>query len=273
MRLLVAILILAACGCPGPKYPQPSGMGDSAAVIAKLGEARSRAKTFRAEAISDYWIGKDRIKGAVLMMATPEAKLRFNGLSPAGEDVLLDLACNGADYVYVNKQENCQLVGPCNGESIAQLLHVPLEPDDFFYLALGMTPVMEGATGKVTWDGKKGQEVLELKGTGGSQTVVIDARDGRFDVLKSELRDGDGKLVWSVEHKDYGDVQGQDNPATRLRLPGKSRFQSGREKSDAIVEWKKWAFNLGLPAQGFTLAPVDGLPTCGAAAPAAKPKR
>ena len=51
MRALIPIAVVLGCGCPGggAKYPQPKDMGDAAAVIAKLGDARARAKTFKAE--------------------------------------------------------------------------------------------------------------------------------------------------------------------------------------------------------------------------------
>src|SRR6185503_1517845 len=106
--------------------------------------------------LSDYWLGDKRLKGEVRMMGTPDAKVRFNALSPAGGDVLLDLACDGTNFVLIDKQNNCALTGPCDASSIAQLIRVPLAPDDFFYLAIGQTPTLDGAKGKVTWDSKRG---------------------------------------------------------------------------------------------------------------------
>ena len=82
-------------------------------------------------------------------MGTPGAKVRFHALSPAGGNVMLDLACDGTSFVLVDGQRNCVRTGPCDETSIAQLLRVPLAPDEFFYLALGLTPVLEGATGHV----------------------------------------------------------------------------------------------------------------------------
>lgn len=266
MRTLVPILLIAACSaCPGGGFQPPKTMPNAEQVIAKLEAGRATAKSFRAETISDYWLGSERLKGEVRMMGTPGAKVRFHALSPAGGDILLDLACDGASFVYLDKQNNCALTGPCNGASIAQLMRVPLEPDDFVYLALGQTPVLPGATGTVTWDSKHGHELVELTAGGGSQSIVIDARDGRWDVIKSELRGSDGKMIWLVENKDFAEVTAEDS--TKMRVPGASRFRSPGEKSDVIVEWKTRVINGALPDAAFVLPSPEGLPTCGAATP------
>ncbi|MBL0214771.1 MAG: hypothetical protein IPQ07_12910, partial [Myxococcales bacterium] len=51
-------------------------------------------------------------------------------------------ACDGQNFAYVDKQNNCQLSGPCDRRSdrIAAL-RLELEPEDFIYLALGTVPV------------------------------------------------------------------------------------------------------------------------------------
>ena len=61
-------------------------------------------------------------------------------------------------------------------------------------------------TGTVTWDSSAGLERVELKAAVGSQTLVIDARDGHWDIRKSELRNAAGKMIWSVENTDFGTV-------------------------------------------------------------------
>ena len=176
---------------------------------------------------------------------------------------MLDLVCDGVDFAYLDKQRNCALTGPCNGESIAQLLRVPLEPDEFFALAVGQTPVLSDATGTVTWDGKRGHEQVELRSAAGEQTIVLDARDGRYDVVRSERRGADGKLIWSVEHKEFDELVGDDTPPTTLRVPGKSRFRSPAKNSDVIVEWLERDLNAPLPAPAFKLFPTEGLAVCG----------
>jgi hypothetical protein len=134
-------------------------------------------------------------------------------------------------------------------------LRVPLAPDDFFYLALGQTPLVDGATGPVTWDAGRGYLVAELTAPSGAQSIEIDARDGRFDVVRSELRDPAGNLVWAVDNKDFTVVDG-------LRVPGSNRFRASGQKSDAIVEYRERDVNVVLPAQAFVLPNITDLPVC-----------
>jgi hypothetical protein len=262
MRTLVWAVILAACSaCPGRGYDAPKPMPTTAQVTARLAAGAAQAKTFRATTVSDYWLGTKRLKGEVKMMGMPGAKVRFNAMDPMG-NVVLDLACDGVNFVLVDHQNNCTLSGPCNADSIARLLRVPLSPDDFFTIAVGQTPVLPGATGTVTWDSDKGREILELAVDGASQRIEIEARDGNRDVVKSELSGADGKMVWSVENKAFDELTGDDTPPTTMRVPGRSWFRSPGQHSDVIVDWNERDLNAELPEQAFILVPPAGLPAC-----------
>jgi len=228
-------------------------------IVARLAKERGARKSFSAASTMDYWLGKDRVKGDVMVMGTDQRQVRFNGLDPTG-GVLADMACNGADYVFVDMKNNCQRTGPCNRESIAQLLRIELEPDDFLHLALGTPPVIDQATGTVTWDSNKGYERVALEGPSGKQTIVIDARDGRWDVVASELVGRDGKIVWSVENADF--VAVKDEAGVEHRLPGKTRFKSPQQQQDLLVDWKERRVNLAIDATKFTVPVPPGLPGC-----------
>lgn len=262
---LLSAVALAAAACPGPtRYVRPAGGGDVAAILAKLEQARSAKTSFRGASVMDYWLGKDRVKGAMLVMGALGAKVRFNALSPAGESVMADLACNGRNFVLVDFQNNCMLAGPCNRDSIGQLLRLSLEPDDFFHLALGQTPVLPEATGSATWDASTGQERLELTSAAGSQTIVLDGREGRWDVLSSELRDPAGQPLWKVENTSFAVLQ--DAAGKAHRVPGKTRLVQAAQKADLIVEWEDRELNVELDATRFELTAPEGLPQCGAKA-------
>lgn len=264
---------VALTGCPsgGGSYVQPKGTETVEAVVAKLEQGRQATRSFRGASVMDYWLGKDRVKGSMLVMGELGAKVRFNALSPAGESVMADLACNGRDFVLVDFQNNCMLTGPCSRDSIAQLLRISLTPDDFLQLALGNTPVLPEATGKVTWDSSKGHQVVELAGSAGSQRIEIDARDQRWDVLSSELKDAGGNVVWKVENTDFSSVK--DAAGADRRVPGKSRLTQPAQKADLLVEWEERALNVPLGADKFELTPPAGLPECGAKpAPAPAPQ-
>jgi hypothetical protein len=262
MRLVLLGLVLLA-GCPGPKgtqrpYPEPKAE-DLVARIAKQREAR---KAFSAESTMDYWLGKDRVKGTVLVMGTAGKKVRFNALSPAGGDVIADMACDGTNFTYIDKQNNCQLAGPCDRQSIGSLLRLELEPEDFIHLALGTVPVPAYDKGTVTWDGTSGHERLTLTGPSGTQTIVLDAREGRSDIVASDLKNAAGKTVWSVENAEFDAVK--DAAEGEHRLPAKTRFKSPQENADLLVEWGDRTVNPTIDDAKFIVQVPPGLPMCGA---------
>jgi len=261
---LLAVFLLAACPNGGAKFPQPPTVASVKDVTAKLDEARKARTSFRVETLMDYWLGKDRAKGTVYVMGTSARQVRFNAVKPDGS-VLIDMACNGTEFSYVDFQNNCHLAGPCNKSSIASLLRVELEPDDFHQLAQGTPPTMENATGTVTWDASKGYARVKLEGPAGTQSLVIDARENRFDVLSAELVK-DGKVVWSVENTDFRTVA--DAKQVNHRVPGKTRFKSPQQQADLLVEWKddERAINLSLEATKFTVPIPAGLAACGGTA-------
>lgn len=209
----------------------------------------------------DYWLGKQRAKGTVLVMGTAKRQVRFNAVKP-DDTVLIDMACDGESFTFVDFQNNCQLAGPCTKQSIGQLLRVDLEPDDFHHLAQGTPPVLANATGTVTWDDKQGYERIALQGPGGKQTIVVDRRDNRADVLSSELVDPVGKVVWSVEFTDFQAIK--DEAGVEHRMPGKTRFKSPTQGADLIVDWKSEnrAINLVIPPARFTVPIPAGLRPC-----------
>ena len=155
------MLLILACGCPskgGTQRPYPTPAVET--VTEKLAAARKALTSFRGESTMDYWLSGQRAKGEVLVMGTVGKKIRFAALSPAGGSTIAEMACDGANFVYIDIQNNCSLTGPCDARSVAMFFGIELEPDDFLHLALGTPPVIENATGTVTWDGSRGVEKI-----------------------------------------------------------------------------------------------------------------
>ncbi|MBV8759822.1 MAG: DUF4292 domain-containing protein [Deltaproteobacteria bacterium] len=259
MRFALLLLVLAACpgggGSGGVNRPYPAPTADD--LVARLAKKRAELTSFTADSMMDYWLANQRAKGEVLVMGTPGAKVRFAALSPAGGSTLAEMACDGKSFVYVDYQNNCALTGPCDKTSIAQFFRIELTPDDFFHLAVGTPPVIDGATGTLTWNASGGTEQLTLKAASGTEKLTIDMKSGRFDVLDSELVGADGKTVWSVANADFTDVDGH-------RVPGKTRFKSPNNSEDLLVEWgTDRKLNTPLEDAKFVLQPPAGLPMCG----------
>lgn len=269
MRLASLLAVVALAGCPSKtaKYPQPKDRVED--VVAKLAAQRDARKSFSAESVMDYWFNGNRLKGTVLVMGTAPRQVRFNALSPQGDSTLADMACDGTNFSYVDMQNNCQLTGPCNRTSIANLLQVEMEPEDFLRLALGTPPVVASAKGSLKWDAEKGHQLVTLESPEGTQTIEIDARDGRTDVLKSALVDPAGKVAWSVENADFVEVT--DEAGTKHRLPKKTRFKTAKSQADLLVEWGDRKVNRTNDPSKFTVPIPPGLPVCGGQPATAKP--
>ena len=263
MRMVpaVSLVLLLACGCPKGTTPRPYPEPKVEELLGRLAATREHVTSFSAETVMDYWMDSERVKGTVLVMGAAGSKVRVNALSPAGNDTIADLACDGVRYSFIDKNKNCRLAGACSRETIAQLFGVALAPDDFVQLAVGATPVIAGATGTVRWDGKAKHEVLELTGDGGrTQTIVLDARDGRADVVSSEVKGADGTQEWRIDNSGFESVDDANRIA--FRVPGKSRLRSPGEKADLLVEWKQRALNLPLGDDKFVMDVDPSIALC-----------
>jgi hypothetical protein len=262
--LLAAGLLALAPGCPARGIKQPGPTPEVEQVLADLQATRDRTRSFRAESVMDYWVGREKVKGTVLVMGRQSARLRFKALNPDAGSTAVELACDGPSFEYIDFHNNCQLTGPCTGDSIAQLLGVSLEPDDFLFLAVGTSPVIgPDPRGQVTWDGKQGAWIVELTSADNQwqQRLVLDGRNGRSgDVLESTVRNARGEIEWKLTNRDFAAVKATDGQP--FRVPGKTRFEQPQEKADLIVDWKKRELNLELESHLFQMS-VPEIPRCG----------
>ena len=258
---LAAVVAALLCGCPTQDAKRPYADPQVEDLLARIAATRDQVTSFSAKTVMDYWMNDERVKGTVLIMGTGGAKVRINALSPAGETVIADLACDGSQYIFVDNAKDCHTTGPCSRDTIAAMFQIALAPDDFVQLAVGATPVIPGATGAVRWDGKGRHEILELKGSDGrTQTIVLDARDGHADVVSSEVKTADGTQEWRIDNTGFSTVK--DAAGMDRRVPGKSRFRSPGEKADLVVEWKDRSLGAELTDDKFTRDIPEGLAIC-----------
>jgi hypothetical protein len=263
-----AALALAACSHGPSKRPYAPITVEE--LLARITATADQVTSFRAnDTTMDYWLNDERVKGTVAIMGTTGARVRIQALSPAGESTMSDLACDGTDYAFLDLNKNCQLSGPCSKDTIAAMLRVALAPDDFMTLAVGATPIIPGATGTVRWDAGTGKEVLELTGDGGrTQQIVLDARDGRADVISSEVKTAAGVQEWRIDNTGFSTIK--DAAGAPRRVPDKSRFRSPGEKSDLIVEWNQRELGLEIPAESFQME-LPGVASCSSGPAAPRP--
>lgn len=264
-----ASLTASACSCT-KSVPQPHAPPTLAEVLDALAERRALARGFNHTSTMDFWSGEDRVKTSVYVMGETGSKVRMNALDPAGGTTMADLACDGASFAFVDFQHECQLSGPCNEESIAQLMRVRLAPDDFVLLALGQPALLPGELkGSVKWDGDGGAWIVEVAAADGRKQRLELSGDGqrRWDVKAATVWQADGALDWKLTQKDFGEVKAADGAA--LRMPGKLRFEQPSAKADLIVEWDERQLNPALGPEKWQLTPPEGLRECGRKAPSA----
>jgi hypothetical protein len=261
MRAFIALVLFAAA-CGGGdyvrKYPEPS----VDKVVGHVQQQTDKVTSFQSESKMDYWLKKNRVRGTVLLLGKPGAHLRFNAENPTGGNVAVDLACDGVGYQMIDYNNNCQAVGPCTKDTIAALFKVALDPDDFYALAVGSTPVIPNPTGKVKWDENEGHEVLTLQSGNKqwSQVIVLDGRDQRWDVLESTVYDRFGEVEWKLENKSFYEVKTANGDT--VRVPKKTKFVQPKQKADLAIIWKEHAFNMPLNQAKFTMQIPAGLAQC-----------
>jgi hypothetical protein len=251
-----AVLLAAACCGPKGAVQQPKEQLTVPQIVDGLDKARAALTSFRGDSTMDYWVSGQRMKGEVLVMGKVGKFVRFAALSPAGGSTIVEMACDGTNFAYVNYQDNCALSGPCNAQSVAMFFRIELEPDEFLHLALGTPPTVANPTGNVTWDGGRGVWKVDLKGDDGAQKLSIDKNN---DVVDSEMVGPDGKTRWSVANTDFAKRDGSGD----RRVPGKTRFKSPAQNQDLLVEWNQFEANAQIPDSKFQLQIPQGLPTCG----------
>lgn len=225
---------------------------------------QGRAQSFRANTVMDYWLGENRQKGTVKIMAKRGKKMRVNALNPAGDSTAMDFACDGANFQMVDFIADCQLTGPCDAMSVEQFFRIRIEPDDFIDIATGGAPILGTVTdgSKVaTWDGKLGAEQLPLVSPANHQTVWLGGRAHGWAVMRTDVSDGAGKLIWRLENKAFSTITAGEQA---YYVPGKSRFRSPDADSDLIIEWASRVINLDIPDDKFSVNIPEGLPQCGA---------
>lgn len=269
MRRLVAVaVVLAATGCPGSNIPEPANRPTIEALLDHLQREQEAIVAYKTDSEMEYWVKSDRVKADVLLMGKRGARVLMKALSPAGGDTLADLGCDGTSFTMVDYHRNCYLDGPCDQTSIAHLLRIRLDPDDFLLMAAGTTPVIEGPSGTIDWDSKHGHWVVKLidDNATATQTLHLSGTAQQWDVLMSEKRDARGNIDWRLTNKEFKPITGADGQP--YRLPARSRLEQPREKGDLTVRWLderngvKRVVNLDLNQTLFSVPVPSGLNRC-----------
>jgi outer membrane lipoprotein-sorting protein len=251
LAVVVALLPLVA-GCPKPAvrpYPPPS----ADELMTALRTRAEHLKTLRMTAKVDHMAnGGERVRIKVNMLLARGGKLRFEADSPLG-GALATLTSDGTQFSLLDMRSNRFLTGPAKACNVARLIRLSIAPDDVVAVLMGGAP-LDGTVKSVGWDPNHGgREVLTLSlPDGGEETIQLDARDKRWDVMRAERRDAAGKVQWRVTNdnfKDYGDV----------RLPEVEDVEEPPHGADAEIKLRSVEPNLDIKDELFRLPPPQGV--------------
>ena len=253
LAVVVALLPLVA-GCPKPAmrpYPPPSADELMAALRARA----AHLKTLRMTAKVDHMAnGGERVRVKVNMLLARGGKLRFEADSPLG-GALATLTSDGTQFSLLDVRSNRFLTGPAKACNVARLIRLSIAPEDVVAVLMGGAP-LEGTVKSVSWDPNHGgREVLTLSlPDGGEETIQLDARDKRWDVMRAERRDAAGKVSWRVTNDGFADHGG-------VRLPDVEDVEEPPHGADAEIKLRTVEPNIEIKDELFRLEAPQGVPS------------
>lgn len=253
-RVACALVVVALAGCPKPAvrpYPPPT----AEELMAALRGRAEHFKTLRATAKIDYMQnGGDRAKIKVALLLARPAKLRIEADSPLG-GALSTLTSDGTQFSLLDVRANRFLQGPAKACNVARLARLNIAPDDVVAVLMGGAP-LDGKIAGASWDPNNGgREVLTLGlPDGGKETIQLDAKDKRWDVMRAERRDRAGKLLWRVTNDGWKDREGG------VRMPDVEDVEEPPHGADAEIKFRSLEPNLEIDDKLFRLEPPQGVP-------------
>jgi hypothetical protein len=252
----LALLLLVACCATAPK-PRPYPTPPADELLAALKQRQTAVRTLSMETKTTSWIGGDRLKATVLMMADRAGRLRFEA-EVALQGTVAMLAVDGRNFTYIDQEHRLFRHGPACPANVALMVPIPLMPQEIAAVLLGDAPVGDRARATdVSWDGKLGADVLAVEQPeSGAPRLWVSLRKSAsgYDVVAVEGQSAGAPGRWRVA---YEDLARADN----FTLPGTIRFAEPGKSFDDGVEVKvkqRLAVNATPPDGVFTLAPPPG---------------
>jgi len=269
---VVALALVAAgglAGCPRHvrierPYPPPT-----AASLRELVRARQQqVRTLNGKVRATSWMGGDRVKATVLVLAERPGRLRLEAEVTLQGTVAV-LATDGARFAFLDTRQNELRRGPACPANVASLIRIPLAPQDVAAILLGDgPPVAATATDddRVSWDGDLAADVLDLAApNGGTRThYAIKQLGGRVQIAAVTAVTTGSSPIWRVSFDDFTDVRLSSDPAApALSLPETIHFAEGTTSFDEGVEihFKDRTLNDPSPPDAFTLTAPPNTPT------------
>ena len=265
------LVTVAGCGCASAGhlvrgYPAPT-------TDDLLGALRSRQDNLRginAEARATSWLGGERVRGTVQILATRQGQLRFEA-EVALQGTVAVLAVSDGQFTFIDHQKHVFRQGPACPANVAGLVHIPLAPTAVAAILLGDAPLQAATRAtRVEWDSARGADVLVLDDPSGNTSWLGLRRPSpavaSWDVVFLEGASAGTRDRWRVSYHDLERVGA-------IALPRLVRFaEPGKEFDDGVeIRIRDRAVNPTFADSAFTLQPPSGysveLATCGPGLP------
>jgi len=233
-RLLGLALALVAMGCAGTvhsvrTYPAPGAEELMAALKARQGAVRG----INAETRATSWLGGERVRGTVQMLATRGGQLRFEA-EVALQGTVAALAVSAGQFTFIDYQKHVFRQGPACPANVARLIRIPLAPMAVAAILLGDAPVQDATkVVGVDWDSARAADVLVLDDPSGARFWLSMRRPNpavaAWDVVFLEGAASATTQRWHVSYDDFAREGAMALPRlVRFAEPGKG-FDDGVE--------------------------------------------
>lgn len=237
--LLVALALLGGCTTAPPRR----AVGDEARRALELLDERRR-EFADLRALADVMVQRGgehpvRFTG-VLLVKTP-ASMRLEALSPLGQPYFLVVIHEGQLTAY-DAAKNEALVGPATAETIANVLGLPLEPDDLVAVLAGRS---------VPPGDLRVAELLPADGAGPSLNLIGGVQRQRvwLDLQTGQVRQveiGSGRASVTITYRRDGET------------PLGFDLSAGRDYVTGSVTYRNVVLGAGIDPERFTLALPKG---------------
>jgi hypothetical protein len=210
-------------------YPAPS----SDELMAALKVHQRDVRGINAETRATSWLGGERVRGTVQILASRTGDLRFEA-EVTLQGTVAALAVTNSQFTFLDHQKHIFREGPACPANVASLIRIPLAPAAVAAILLGDAPVHDRTKVlAVEWDSAHAADVLVLGDPSGARLWVglhrPNAAVAAWDVVFLDGAAQASEQRWRVSYEDLARQNGVALPrVVKFAEPGKG-FDDGVE--------------------------------------------
>ena len=256
--LVLFAVALQFAGCAGTgslvrSYPPPT----TEDLLGALKARQDQVTSINAETRATSWLGGERVRGTVQILATRQGQLRFEA-EVSLQGTVAALAVSDGQFTFIDHQKHVFRRGPACPANVAGLIRIPLQPAAVAAVLLGDAPLEAGTrTVRIDWDPARGADVLVLEDPS-KTTLWVGLRRpnpavATWDVVSLEGLAPGSRGRWRVSYQDLERVGAVALPRLVLFAePGKG-FDDGVE-----IRVRDRTLNATFQDGAFVLQPPPG---------------